>query len=115
MAPANTLDENSSIRHLERDVREASLSVPVILKKGVQTLIFENNMQRPRFFEKLHLSVPTDLIAFCPGGSHTSIFAVIQAKEGRNINETLTEGGRIMQKLRPVLRECHTCTQTSDY
>ena len=40
---------------------------------------------------------------------------MVQVKEGQNINEILTEGGRIIQKLRPVLRECHTCTQKSDF
>ena len=120
MAPAKTLDENSSTRHpesrenldqtyenLDRDVREGVLDVPVVVKEDVHTPIFENNMQRLRFFEKLHLSVPIDLTAFYPGGSHTSIFALVQVKEGQNINEILTEGGRIIQHLRPVLRECH--------
>ena len=127
LAPAKTLDENSTIRHLEpcenldktyenldREVREAGLGAPVVVK-GVHTPIFEKNMQRLRFFEKLHLSVPTELIAFCPGGSHTSIFAVVQVKEGQNINEILTEGGRIIQKLRPVSRKCHTRAQKSDF
>ena len=72
-------------------------------------------MQRLRFFEKLHLSVQIDLIAFCPGGSHTSIFAVIQVKEGRNINDILTEAGRFIQKLLPVLREHYTRAQYSDF
>ena len=76
LAPAKTLDENSSIRHLEpcenldgthenlnQDMREMGLGVPVVVKEGVHTPIFENNMQWLRFFEKLQLSVPTDLIA----------------------------------------------------
>ena len=95
LAPAKTLDENSSTRHLElcenldktyenldRDVREAGLRVPVVVNKGVHTPTFKNNMQRLRLFEKLYLSVPNDLIAFCPSDSHISIFAVVQVKEG---------------------------------
>ena len=101
--------------NLDLYVREADLNVPVVVKECVHTPIFQNNTQRLRFFEKLHLSVPTDLIAFCSGGSHTSIFALVQVKKGRNINETLSEGGRIIQKLRPVLRECHTRAQKSDF
>ena len=63
LAPAKTLNENSSIRHLEpcenldktyenlyQDVKEAGLGVPVVVNKGVHTPIFKNNMQRPRFF-----------------------------------------------------------------
>ena len=84
------------------------------MKKDVHIPIFENNMQRLRFFEKLHLSVPTDLVLFCLGGSHISVFAVVQVKKERNISEILTEGGRVIQKLRPVLRECHTRAQKSD-
>ena len=77
LAPAKTLYENSSVRHqepcenldetyenLDWDVREAELGVPVVVKEGLHTPVIENNMQRLRFFEKLHLSVPTDLIAF---------------------------------------------------
>ena len=52
-----------------------------VAKEGVHTPIFRINMQRLRFLEKLHLSVPTDLIAYCPGGSHTSTFAVVQVKD----------------------------------
>ena len=74
-----------------------------VAKEGVHTPIFKNNMQRLRFLEKLHLSVPTDLIAYCPGGSHTSTFAAVQVKERRNINEILTERGPIILKLRPVV------------
>ena len=128
VAPAKTLNENSSIRDLELcenldktyenldpDVGETGLGVPAVVKRGVHTPIFESNMQRLRFFEKLHLSVPNDLIAFYPGDSHISIFVVVQVKEGRNISEILTEGGRIIQKLRPVLRECHTRAQKCDF
>ena len=64
-------------------MREAGLGVLVVVNKGVHIPIFQNNMQRLRFFEKLHLSVLTYLIAFSPGGSYTSIFAVVQVKEGQ--------------------------------
>ena len=88
-------------------MREAGLGVPVVVKEDVHTLIFENNMQRLTFFTELHVSVPTD--------SHTSIFSGVQVQEGKNINEVLTEGGRIIQKIRPFLRECHTRAQKSDF
>ena len=61
-----TLDENASIRHLDPcenldctyedldwDVREAEFDVLVIAKEVAHTPIFENNMQRLKFFEKL--------------------------------------------------------------
>ena len=96
LASAKTLHKNSSIRHkepcenlgdtyenLDRGAREADLGVPVVMKEDLYTPIFENIMQRLRFFKKLHLSVPTDLIAFCPGGSHTSRLRVAQVKEGQ--------------------------------
>ena len=43
----------------ERRVR----GVDVVVKEGVHIPILENNMRRVRFFEKLHLLVPTDFIA----------------------------------------------------
>ena len=107
------LDE--TYKTLDRDVREVGLGVPAVVNKGVHTPIFENNMQMVRFFEKLHLSAPTDLIAFFPGVSHTSIFAVVQVKEGQNTNKILTEGGQIIQKLLPVFMECHTRAQKSEF
>ena len=71
-------------------------------------------MQRLRYFGKLHLSVPTDLNTFCAGGSHTLTLAVVQVKEEQNINETITKGDPIIQKLWPVLRECHNRDQKSN-
>ena len=70
LEPRENFDEN--YEDLELDVREMGLGV-LVVKEGVHTPIFKNNMQRLRFFVKLHLSVSTDLITFCPGGSHTSI------------------------------------------
>ena len=75
------------------------MGAPVVVKEGVHTLIFESNMQRLRYFGKLHLSVPTDLNTFCAGGSHTLTLAVVQVKEMQNINETITKGDPIIQKL----------------
>ena len=75
------------------------MGVPVVVKEGAHTLIFESNMQRLRYFGKLHLSVPTDLNTFCAGGSHTLTLAVVQVKEEQNINETITKGDPIIQKL----------------
>ena len=40
---------------------------------------------------------------------------MVQLKEERNINDILTEGGQIIQKLQPVLMECHTSAQKSDF
>ena len=93
LTPAKTNDENSSIRHLEPfgnldktyenldwDVREVGLVIPVVTSKSVNTLIFESNMQKLRFFEKVNSLVSTDPISFCPGGSHTSIFDMVQFK-----------------------------------
>ena len=80
-------------------MREAGFGVPVVVKEGVHTLIFESNIQRLRYFGKLHLSVPTDLNAFCAAGSHALTFAVVEVKEEQNINETITKEDPIIQKL----------------
>ena len=53
---------------------EVVLCVPVVVKEGAHTQIFKSKMQRLGFFEKLHLSILNNLIAFCSGGSYTSIF-----------------------------------------
>ena len=41
-------------------------------------------------------------------------FLGFKLKKG-DINEILTEGGRITQKLGPVLRECHKKKKKSDF
>ena len=65
-------------------------------------------MQRLRFIEDLKLSVAIDLHRFCPGGSHTTVFCLVQVPEHRNENEKLTHSARTLAQIKPLLPEYHT-------
>ena len=76
---------------------------PIVFIENEHTGPFENNMQRLRYFENMNLTVPIDIVRFCPGGSHCTIFALVQVGENRDEKTMLTEGGRVLQKLRPQM------------
>ena len=128
LKPARTLDENSTIEHkdacdvlyeqyakIDKSIRDAGVHNPIIFTENEHTVPFENNMQRLRYFENINLTVPIDIVRFCPGGSHTTIVALVQVEENRDKNAMLTEGGRLLQKLRPQMRECHTRAQKNEF
>ena len=72
---------------------------------------FERPLHRYRYFANLQLSLPIDIIRFCPGGSFITIACINKVSEGRSEGEILIQGARLMQKVRPQLKEFHTCAQ----
>ena len=124
LTPAKSIDQNATVEHrepcknvdekygrIENCVLGAGINEPVILLEQEHTPYFDNSKQRLRFYEDLHLSVPVDLFTFCPGGSRTSVFAVVQIADKRSMNEMMTESARMLQKLRPNFKEVHTRAQ----
>lgn len=65
-------------------------------------------MQRNRFFSELQLSFPVDIIRYCPGGSIITTVSLVQVAPNRTEAQLLTQGARMVQKLKPHLREYHT-------
>ena len=124
--PVRTIGKHASLEHrnrttsaikkqytlLDRDVKSADLNVPVMFDESKHLdVAFENNTQRHRFIANLQLSVPVDLIRFCPGGSIISSLCVVKVLEKRVEPVILTDGARLLQQVRPFLMEFHTGAQ----
>ena len=62
----------------------------------------------------MKLSVPIDILRFCPGGSCVTVTCILQVKEGKNSLEVLTDGANMSSKSKPMLREYHTRAQKND-
>lgn len=70
---------------------------------------FQSNLQRYRFFSKLHLTVPIDIFGFCPGGSVVSSVCVVPAREKRSEQEILVDKARFaLKKNKHLFKEYHT-------
>ena len=124
--PVRTINEHASMEHrhkyafgvkkvyakLDTDVIEAGCGSPVIFDetKHLDTP-FKNSVDRFRFIASLQLSVPVDIIKFCPGGSSTTTLAVVQAKPNRSEQDVLLQGARLLEGCRPQLKEFHTRAQ----
>ena len=85
---------------LDKAVQNAGENVPVLFDESVHLKSpFESNLQRFRFFQELHLSVPVDILRF------------VHVNENRPQSQLLTDGAQLLQKVRPVLKEYHTRCQ----
>ena len=123
--PVRTIDEFATIQHVTRTLNVKQKYT--LLDQAVKVLDnynpltfdeeahiekqFENNVARYRFFSDLQLSVPIDIISFCPGGSVVTTFCIVRVPEMRSDAEMLTQGARMVQKLKPQLKEFHTRAQ----
>jgi hypothetical protein len=97
---------------LDAKVKSEGLYVPVLFDG--ETLLsnpFDSNMQRFRFFADLQLTVPVDIIKYCPGGSVGTSYCIFKVPEKRTVSEQITMGARLLQQIRPQLREYHTKAQ----
>lgn len=72
-------------------------------------------MQRNRFFSELQLSFPVDIIRYCPGGSIITTVSLVHVAPNRTEAQFLTQGARMVQKLKPHLREYHTRGQKNAF
>ena len=124
-SPARTVDEDTSIQLrpsqkfvdetyalIDSAVTEAGMNVPIIFDENLHLKVpFENNMQRFRFFNRIGLSVPVDVIRFSPGGSSVSISCIVQRAENRSVSTLLTDGAQVLQKMKQYFMEYHTRTE----
>ena len=124
--PVRTVDTHSTVEHrnstpflpkqkyllLEADVKAAGLYNPVVYDESKHLeKPFENNTQRFRFLAELQLSVPVDIIRFCPGGSVFTTVCITEVPDCRSEDEMLTQSARMVQKMKPQLKEYHTRAQ----
>lgn len=123
--PVRTIDEQATLEHrnsslgvkekyklLDNVMVASDLLSPVMFDEYVHVENpFETPSQRHRYFADLQLSVPVDLIRFCPGGSVVTTHCIIKVPEKRSEGQILTDGARLLQKVRPELKVFHTRAQ----
>ena len=122
--PVRSLDEWTTVVHmnsatsddiklcynlLDTAVRAAGLNKPVLFDEDLHIAEpFENNMQRYRFWSNVCLSVPIDVLKFSPGGGAMTTYCLSQTTEQRTNNDMLTDSARLLQQVKPFLKEFHT-------
>ena len=123
--PVRTVDKHATIEHrdkvsfvnpkysgIEKAVKEAGEMQPVIFYENVHLDIpFSTRQQRYELVKSLKLSVPVDIIRYCPGGSVITTMAIVQVAPNRNEAQLLTQGATMVQQLKPHLKEFHTRAQ----
>lgn len=115
--PLNTDMVICQIREKYVDINEAVTSAgimaPVVFDEYKHLdKPFESNLERFRYFQDLQLKCPVDIIRFSPGGSSVSTVCIVQvSNQNRSNAEMLTQGARLLQTVRPNLKEYHTRAQ----
>lgn len=121
--PVRTVDRNATVENrkptifrvkplyalLDAEARKMGMNNPfVFLEEQHLSEPFASNLQRFRYWHNALVSVPIDILKFSPGGSHVTIVCVQQAPLLRSDSEMLTQGARMVDKMRHALKECHT-------
>ncbi|VDH89562.1 Hypothetical predicted protein [Mytilus galloprovincialis] len=126
--PVRTIDKEATIEHrrgnllgqikdkygkINEAVFNAEVMVPVVFDESKHlNKPFESNTERFRFFKDLQLKCPIDIIRFSPGGSSVSTICIVKVSgQNRSEPEMLTQGARLLQTVRPKLKEYHTRAQ----
>jgi hypothetical protein len=124
--PVRTIDEHATIEHrnkslvdvkakfrlLDEAVKAQDLLSPLVFDEANHIeKPFDSPVERHRYFAELQLSVPIDIIRFCPGGSVLTTACIVKVVENRSEPEILIEGVRSFQKAKPFLKEFHTREQ----
>ncbi|XP_052259045.1 uncharacterized protein LOC127863537 [Dreissena polymorpha] len=105
--PCRTVDQNASVFHCKKSVLSVVKDKYTLLDKAVVSSDtenpvlfdenlhvekpFENSMQKFRFFDSLQLSVPVDVIRFCPGEGLSFVRGQVTAF----VNDSVTRPVRI--------------------
>lgn len=124
--PVRTVGKYTTVEHREKATfgmkEKYNLLNEALLSKEPGTLLlfdekvhvasqFENNMQRHRFLEELQLTVPIDILRFCPGSSVITTVGLVQVNADRAEPQKLIDGARLVLQHRDVLKEFHTRAQ----
>lgn len=124
--PVRTVDQHATVEYrqgtpfmvkekyalLDSCVKQLGMNKPLIFCETEHLNDpFENSSQRFRYLAELQLSVPVDIIRFCPGGSVVTTVCLAQVQPNRTDSEMLTQAARMVQQMRPQLKEYHTRAQ----
>ena len=128
--PVRTIGEHATLEHrrqsalpvmakyslIDTEVSSAQLMTPVFFdeSKHVDTP-FVNSTQKFRFLKEMHLSVPIDIIRFCPGGSEITTVGIVRVQEDRTEAHVMTQGARLLQQMQPRMKEFHTRMQKREF
>ena len=93
--PVRTIGEHATLEHVDTP--------------------FVNSTQKFRFLKEMHLSVPIDIIRFCPGGSENHDSWHCEVQDDRPENQVLTQGARLLQQMQPQMKEFHTRMQKREF
>lgn len=127
--PVRTIGEHTTVENrqagetvkdkyllLDQAVIEAGLSTPVHFDEANHLAKpFENATERFRFFKELQLTVSVDILRYCPGGAYLTTVCIVQVPNGRSESEILIDGARLLQRIRPQLKEFHTRAQKAAF
>ena len=124
--PVRTIDEHATLEHRHKNILGVKAKYQLLDKAmSMRNLLdplmfdeyvhiespFENASQRYRYFVELQLSVPIDIVRFCPGGSVVTVHCIVRVPETRSDAQILTDGARLLQKVKPELKVFHTRAQ----
>ena len=90
------------------DAAVVSTSEPVFFDERIHSEGFVSSVQRHRFIQNMHLSVPIDIFKYSPGGSHITSYVIVKVKENRSPGECLTAGSRLLSLVKDDLKVFHT-------
>lgn len=88
---------------------------PVLMKASMWRIHLKTTCRETVFFSELQLSFPVDIIRYCPGGSIITTVSLVHVAPNRTEAQFLTQGARMVQKLKPHLREYHTRGQKNAF
>ena len=125
-SPARTVFTDCTVQHktksygpivekyslLNDAVKSADELEVVFFDEGKHLSIpFQHNVQRLRYFQNMHLSVPVDMYKYCPGGGIATIVFVTKVREHSSQADLLIRSVRVIGTVKDKLPEYHTRKQ----
>ena len=93
---------------LDKSVR-ASAGQPVFFDENLHVKTgFRSNVERFRFYENVHLTMPVLILKYAPGGSHFTTVCFLEIEEGHSELQKQTDCARFFASVMPKLPVFHT-------
>ena len=127
--PVRTIGEFTSIQHRSRifgpvDVKYQKINQALIAADGQPVFFdedvhidspFEDPVARFRFHQGLQLGFPIDILKFSPWGSQVTTRVMVQVAADRPLPVILTDGARLLAKIKTQLKEVHSRAQRRNF